>query len=63
MSNRIYAVRARDTAEVRLVEAPTKQAALRHVSESLFEATVADQHTLIDAVAAGVEVEKIDAAE
>lgn len=57
MSTRIYAVQSTTTDEFRLVEASSKQAALRHVSESLYNVDVANQKTLVAAMQAGIEVE------
>ena len=57
METKIYAVRNTHTAEVRLVEAKTKQQALAHVAKSTFVAALADQKELVDAVRKGVKVE------
>lgn len=55
MSSRIYAVQGPDT--FRLVEATTKQAAIRHATQNLFSAEVANQKTLVAAMQEGVRVE------
>ena len=55
MSTRIYAVQGPDT--FRLVEAGSKQAALRHVAKDLFNVEVANQKTLVGAMTDGVKVE------
>lgn len=56
MSTRIYAVQAGDI--FRLVEASTKQAALRHVAKDLITVEVANQKTLVAAMQDGVKVEQ-----
>ena len=55
MSSRIYAVSGPDS--FRLVEATTKQAAIRHVTKDLFVAQVANQKILVAAMQDGVRVE------
>lgn len=57
MSTRIYAVQAGDV--FRLVEANTKNAALRHVAKDLIQVEVANQKTLVAAMTDGVRVEKV----
>ena len=57
MSTRIYAVQAGDV--FRLVEANTKNAALRHVAKDLINVEVANQKTLVAAMTDGVRVEKV----
>ena len=61
MSTRIYAVQAGDI--FRLVEASTKNAALRHVAKDLITVEVANQKTLVAAMTDGVKVEKAGAEE
>lgn len=56
MTSRIYAVAPVDGSDFHLVEATSKQAALRHVTQHLFEVKVADQKTLVGAIQAGVKV-------
>lgn len=56
MSSRIYAVSGPDS--FRLVEATTKQAAIRHVTKDLFVAQVANQKILVAAMQDGVRVEQ-----
>ena len=55
MSTRIYAVQAGEV--FRLVEANSKQAALRHVAKDLINVSVANQKTLVAAMQDGVRVE------
>jgi hypothetical protein len=43
----------------RLVEATTKNAALRHVANDLIKVEVANQKTLVAAINDGVRVEKV----
>lgn len=57
MSSRIYAVSGPDT--FRLVEANTKNAALRHVVKDLFVAEMANQKLLVAAMTDGVKVERV----
>lgn len=57
MSTRIYAVQAGEV--FRLVEASTKNAALRHVAKDLITVDVANQKTLVAAMQDGVKVEKV----
>ena len=61
MSTRIYAVQAGDI--FRLVEANTKNAALRHVAKDLITVEVANQKTLVAAMTDGVKVEQAGAEE
>lgn len=61
MATRIYAVQAGDI--FKLVEANTKQAALRHVAKDLIHVEVATQKTLVAAMQDGVQVEKAGADE
>lgn len=56
MATRIYAVQAGDI--FKLVEASTKQTALRHVAKDLITVEVATQKTLVAAMQDGVPVEK-----
>jgi hypothetical protein len=56
MTTRIYAVQGNDS--FHLVEASTKNAALRHVAEKHFEVTVATQKTLVGAIQDGVQIEQ-----
>lgn len=55
MATRIYAVQSGDI--FKLVEAGTKQAALRHVAKDLIHVEVANQKTLVAAMQDGVKVE------
>jgi hypothetical protein len=57
VTTRIYAVQAGDM--FRLVEATTKNAALRHVANDLIKVEVANQKTLVAAINDGVRVEKV----
>lgn len=61
MATRIYAVQAGDI--FRLVEASTKQTALRHVAKDLITVEVANQKTLVAAMKDGVQVEQANAEE
>jgi hypothetical protein len=61
MSTRIYAVQAGDI--FRLVEASTKNAALRHVAKDLITVEVATQKTLVGAMTDGIKVEVAGAEE
>lgn len=61
MSTRIYAVQAGNI--FRLVEANTKNAALRHVAKDLINVEVANQKTLVAAMTDGVKVEQAGAEE
>lgn len=61
MGTRIYAVQAGDI--FRLVEANTKNAALRHVAKDLITVEVANQKTLVAAMKDGVQVETAGAEE
>jgi hypothetical protein len=62
MSNtRIYAVAGPD--QFRLVEATTKNAALRHVAKDILRVEVANQKTLVLAMQDGVKVEQANAEE
>lgn len=56
MATRIYAVQAGDI--FKLVEAGSKQAALRHVAKDLITVEVATQKTLVGAMTDGVKVEQ-----
>ena len=60
MADKIYLVRSSD--KIRLVQAVNKIAALRHVAQSDYSVNSASQHELIQAVAAGVQVEVAGAA-
>lgn len=55
MGSRIYAVSGLDT--FRLIEASSKQAAIRHATKDIFVAEVANQKTLVAAMQDGVRVE------
>jgi hypothetical protein len=55
MATRIYAVQGLDT--FRLIEAGSKQAAIRHAAKGVFSAEVANQKTLVAAMQDGVRVE------
>lgn len=57
----IYAVQSGDM--FRLVEATTKNAAVRHVANDLIRVEKADQHTLVAAMQNGVTVELAGAEE
>jgi hypothetical protein len=61
MATRIYAVQAGDI--FKLVEASTKQSALRHVAKDLITVEVANQKTLVAAMQDGVKVEQAGAEE
>lgn len=61
MSTRIYAVQAGEI--FRLVEASTKNAALRHVAKDLITVEVATQKTLVGAMTDGIKVEQAGAEE
>jgi hypothetical protein len=61
MTTRIYAVQGTDS--FHLVEANTKNAALRHVAEKHFEVSVATQKTLVGAIQDGVQIEQAGAEE
>ena len=56
MATRIYAVQAPDS--FRLVEAASKNAALRHVARDVIQVEVANQKTLVAAMQDGVKVER-----
>ena len=56
MATRIYAVQAGNV--FRLVEASTKNAALRHVAKDLITVEVANQKTLVGAMTDGIKVEQ-----
>lgn len=58
MSTRIYSVISNVPGHgFHLVEAATKNAALRHVAEGLFNVEVASQRTLVAAMQDGVKIE------
>ena len=57
MSTRIYSVQSTTGDGFHLVEAATKNAALRHVAEGLFQVEVANQRTLVAAMQDGVKIE------
>lgn len=61
MATRIYAVQAGDI--FKLVEAGSKQAALRHVAKDLITVEVATQKTLVGAMTDGIKVEQAGAEE
>lgn len=61
MATRIYAVQGPDT--FRLVEASSKQTALRHVAKDLINVEVANQKTLVAAMQDGIKVEQAGAEE
>jgi hypothetical protein len=61
MATRIYAVQAGDI--FKLVEAGSKQAALRHVAKDLITVEVATQKTLVGAMTDGIKVELAGAEE
>lgn len=61
MATRIYAVQSGDI--FKLVEAGSKQAALRHVAKDLITVEVATQKTLVGAMTDGVKVEQAGAEE
>lgn len=61
MATRIYAVQAGNV--FKLVEANTKNAALRHVAKDLITVEVATQRTLVAAMKDGVQVETAGAEE
>lgn len=55
MTTRIYAVQGPD--QFRLVEANTKQSALRYVAKDILTVEVATQKTLVGAMQDGIKVE------
>jgi hypothetical protein len=57
MATRIYAVQAPDS--FRLVEASSKNAALRHVARDVIRVEVANQKTLVGAMQDGIKVERV----
>ena len=57
MGTRIYAVQGPD--QFRLVEATSKQVALRYVAKDVLRVEVANQRTLVAAMTDGVRVEKV----
>jgi len=57
MTTRIYSVASTTGEGFHLVEAATKNAALRHVAEGLFHVEVANQKTLVAAMQDGVKIE------
>lgn len=58
MTTRIYSVISNVPGHgFHLVEAATKNAALRHVAEGLFQVEVANQKTLVAAMQDGVKIE------
>lgn len=59
MATRIYAVQSGDI--FRLVEASSKQVALRHVAKDLIHVEVATQKTLVAAMQDGIKVEQAGA--
>lgn len=61
MATRIYAVQGPDA--FRLVEAGSKQAAIRHVAKDILTVEVANQKTLVAAMRDGVDVEVAGAEE
>lgn len=56
MTTRIYSVQGAN--DFHLVEASTKNAALRHVAEKHFEVSVANQKTLVGAIQDGIKIEQ-----
>lgn len=56
MTTRIYSVQSAN--DFHLVEASTKNAALRHVAEKHFEVSVANQKTLVGAIQDGIKIEQ-----
>ena len=61
MSTRIYAVQGPDA--FRLVEASSKNAAMRHVAKDILTVEVANQRTLVAAMQDGVRIETVRAEE
>ena len=57
MATRIYAVQGPDA--FRLIEAGSKNAALRHVARDILTVEVASQKTLVAAMQDGVRVERV----
>ena len=57
MTTRIYSVQSTIGNGFHLVEASTKNAALRHIAEGLFQVEVANQKTLVAAMQDGVKIE------
>jgi len=60
-TTRIYIVFDKATSDVRLVRATHPSHALQHVARDTFSSRVATQDDLIDALAAGVHIENINA--
>ncbi len=58
LAPKIYVVTDKLTGDARLVEAVSKAGAVNHVVANNFTASVATQQQLVDAVRAGVEIEK-----
>jgi len=61
MATRIYAVQAGDI--FKLVEAGSKQAALRHMAKNLITVEIANQKTIVAAMRDGIPVELAGAEE
>lgn len=57
MSTRIYLVTDRETQAKRLIRAGSQAQAIRHAVQRRFEATVAGQDDLVQALAAGSPIE------
>lgn len=56
---RIHAITNTQTNETRLVEAPSRNAAVRHVADQVFKAKIASQKELVDLTKAGIPVEQV----
>lgn len=57
----IVRITTENAGSIRLVEAESKNAAIKHVVGGMISADVANQHTLVQAVQNGIKVEKADA--
>lgn len=60
MATRIYRIRERNNANVRLVEAANSAQALKYAAKSVFEVDVAKTKDVAILVASGVKVETAD---
>ncbi len=56
--NNIYTVVPKDGSPARLVEANSKAAVVHHLAADKYEITVSTQHEIVQAIQAGVVVEK-----
>lgn len=60
MTSRIYTVTEQSTGKYRLVQATTKNVALRHVADQLFTAESATQSALVAGLNNGIRIEQTD---